>query len=112
MVMEPDIIKSDMAAAHDQIRGIVFVTDVWRDRQELKHRFNVGQCLPYFAVDRPDKSKWLGKLPKVLGQMGKGVKAFKDGMNDDEEKMARAIDAAEAEAEAEAKVTEAEEIHA
>ena len=62
MVMEPDIIKSDMAAAHDQIRGIAFVTDVWRDRQELKHRFNVGQCLPYFAVDRPDKSKWLGKL--------------------------------------------------
>ncbi len=51
----------------------------------------------------------VGKLPKVLGQMGKGVKAFKDGMNqDDDEKMARALDAAEVEAEA--KVTEAEEV--
>ena len=28
----------------------------------------------------------VGKLPAVLGQMGKGVKAFKDGMNDDDEK--------------------------
>jgi sec-independent protein translocase protein TatA len=38
----------------------------------------------------------VGKLPKVLGQMGKGVKAFKDGMNhSDDEKMARAIDATE-----------------
>ena len=26
----------------------------------------------------------VGKLPAVLGQMGRGVKAFKDGMNDDE----------------------------
>jgi len=26
----------------------------------------------------------VGKLPAVLGQMGKGVKAFKDGMKDDE----------------------------
>ena len=25
-----------------------------------------------------------GKLPSVLGQMGKGVRAFKDGMKDDE----------------------------
>ena len=25
----------------------------------------------------------VGKLPNVLGQMGKGVKAFKDGMRDD-----------------------------
>ena len=25
-----------------------------------------------------------GKLPQVLGQMGRGVKAFKDGMNEDE----------------------------
>jgi sec-independent protein translocase protein TatA len=24
-----------------------------------------------------------GKLPKVLGQMGKGVKAFKEGLNQD-----------------------------
>ena len=51
----------------------------------------------------------VGKLPKVLGQMGKGVKAFKDGMNqDDDEKMARALDAEEAEVDA--KVTEAEEV--
>ena len=28
----------------------------------------------------------VGKLPAVLGQMGRGVKAFKDGMNDDNEK--------------------------
>ena len=26
----------------------------------------------------------LVKLPQVLGQMGRGVKAFKDGMNEDE----------------------------
>ena len=26
----------------------------------------------------------VGKLPQVLGQMGKGVRAFKDGMRDDE----------------------------
>ena len=26
-----------------------------------------------------------GKLPQVLGQMGKGVKAFKDGMNEKED---------------------------
>ena len=26
-----------------------------------------------------------GKLPQVLGQMGKGVKAFKDGMKDGED---------------------------
>lgn len=27
----------------------------------------------------------VGKLPQVLSQMGKGVKAFKDGMNDDDD---------------------------
>ena len=32
-----------------------------------------------------------GKLPKVLGQMGKGVRAFKDGMKD-EEKEPKSID--------------------
>ena len=33
----------------------------------------------------------VGKLPKVLGQMGKSVKAFKDGMNtgDDEDDLIR-----------------------
>ena len=32
-----------------------------------------------------------GKLPNVLGQMGKGVRAFKDGMKD-EEKDQKSID--------------------
>jgi sec-independent protein translocase protein TatA len=27
----------------------------------------------------------VGKLPAVLGQMGKGVKSFKDGMKEDDE---------------------------
>ncbi len=33
----------------------------------------------------------VGKLPKVLSQMGKGVKAFKDGMNtgDDDDDFSR-----------------------
>lgn len=26
-----------------------------------------------------------GKLPKVMADMGKGLRAFKDGMNDDDE---------------------------
>jgi sec-independent protein translocase protein TatA len=35
----------------------------------------------------------VGKLPKVMGQMGKGVKAFKEGMNEtDSEKAQKAID--------------------
>ncbi len=35
----------------------------------------------------------VGKLPKVMGQMGKGVKAFKEGMNEtDTEKAQKAID--------------------
>ena len=55
-----------------------------------------------------------GKLPKVLGQMGKGVKAFKEGLNnkdgeelfdvtpdDDEAKAPKAIDEASGEAVAE-----------
>ena len=55
-----------------------------------------------------------GKLPKVLGQMGKGVKAFKEGLNnkddeelfdvtpdDDEAKAPKAIDEASADAVAE-----------
>ena len=45
----------------------------------------------------------VGKLPAVLGQMGRGVKAFKDGMNDDEEDEFKAIDGA-------VKVEEAEEV--
>ena len=31
-----------------------------------------------------------GKLPQVLGQMGKGVKAFKDGMKDADEEVVEA----------------------
>ena len=33
-----------------------------------------------------------GKLPSVLGQMGKGVKAFKDGMKDEDNEQ-KSIDA-------------------
>lgn len=39
----------------------------------------------------------VGKLPQVLGQMGKGVRAFKDGMNTkDDEPRTREIDYDEA----------------
>ena len=55
----------------------------------------------------------VGKLPKALGQMGKGVKAFKDGMKDtDDEKLARAIDATAPADETASKVSEAEELTA
>ncbi|MFT5683810.1 MAG: sec-independent protein translocase protein TatA [Myxococcota bacterium] len=46
----------------------------------------------------------IGKLPKVLGQMGKGVKAFKDGMNENDKLKELETEAEMAEAE------EAEEI--
>lgn len=48
--------------------------------------------MQYFAFGMPGPVEWIiilaivvilfgvGKLPKVLGQMGKGVKAFKEGM--------------------------------
>ena len=36
----------------------------------------------------------VGKLPAVLGQRGRGVKAFKDGMNVDDEDEVKAIDGA------------------
>jgi sec-independent protein translocase protein TatA len=48
---------------------------------------------PALAISMPGMSEWLiilvivviffgvGKLPNVLGQMGKGVKAFKEGMD-------------------------------
>ncbi len=48
--------------------------------------------MQYFAIGMPGPLEWIiiltivviifgvGKLPKVLGQMGKGMKAFKDGM--------------------------------
>ena len=52
----------------------------------------------------------VGKLPAVLGQMGKGVKAFKDGMTD-EEKDAAQIDVTDTVSEPAAqKVSDAEEI--
>jgi len=68
----------------------------------------------YLAIGIPGGFEWLiillivviffgvGQLPKVLGQMGKGVKAFKDGMNDDKD------DAKEIEANMQ--FTEAEEV--
>lgn len=49
------------------------------------------------ALGMPGMSEWMiillivliffgaGKLPAVLGQMGKGVKAFKEGLNSDDE---------------------------
>ena len=50
-----------------------------------------------------------GKLPKVLGQMGRGVKSFKDGMKDaDDEVLAGALDASEPVSAS--RVTEAEEV--
>jgi len=54
----------------------------------------------------------VGKLPKVLGQMGKGVKAFKDGMKDqdEEEAVAGALDATDSVTAS--RVTEAEEVTA
>lgn len=70
----------------------------------------------YLAIGIPGGFEWLiillivviffgvGKLPQVLGQMGKGVRAFKDGMNTDEDE-----DPKEIETKAEA-YTEAEEV--
>ena len=50
-----------------------------------------------------------GKLPKVLGQMGRGVKSFKDGMKDaEDEVLAGALDASEPVSASQ--VTEAEEV--
>ena len=52
-----------------------------------------------------------GKLPNVLGQMGKGVRAFKDGMKD-EDNNPKSIDttAAQTEQTSESYV-DAEEVH-
>lgn len=54
----------------------------------------------------------VGKLPKVLSQMGKGVKAFKDGMNTDGDDRPDEIDVTHSASEADAtdSVSEAEEI--
>ena len=50
----------------------------------------------------------VGKLPKVLSQMGKGVKAFKDGMNTDDEHLGE-IDVTHS-ADVKTGVSEAEEV--
>lgn len=67
----------------------------------------------YLGFGIPSGGEWLivlvivviffgvGKLPAVLGQMGKGVKAFKDGMNEDDKPK---------ELEASVEVSEAEEV--
>lgn len=56
----------------------------------------------YAGIGMPGLGEWLiilvivviffgvGRLPDVLGQMGKGVKAFKDGMSTPEEDKKRA----------------------
>ena len=49
----------------------------------------------------------VGKLPNVLSQMGKGVKAFKDGMNDSDP--TGEIDVTDS-VSVDASVTEAEEV--
>jgi len=60
----------------------------------------------YIGFGMPGLGEWIvilvivviffgvGRLPDVLGQMGKGVKAFKDGMSgdDDRQKRSREID--------------------
>lgn len=54
----------------------------------------------------------IGKLPQVLGQLGAGVKSFKDGMKEGEgDDISKAIDATPA-ARSESKVTDAEELRA
>ena len=54
-------------------------------------------ALMIVAIGMPGPTEWIiilaivliffgvGKLPSVLSQMGKGVKAFKDGMSDDDD---------------------------
>lgn len=71
----------------------------------------------YLGIGIPSGGEWLivlviiviffgiGKLPSVLGQMGKGVKAFKDGMNNDDDEKIKEL-------EADVDVSEAEEVKA
>ena len=73
---------------------------------EGRQRFTISVRLaPALAIGMPGMSEWLviliivviffgvGKLPNVLGQMGKGVKAFKEGMDGkDEDGKAKEID--------------------
>lgn len=63
----------------------------------------------HVAIGMPGMGEWIvilvivviffgvGRLPDVLGQMGKGVRAFKDGMsNKDDDGKPREIDVTEA----------------
>ncbi|MEC7983754.1 MAG: twin-arginine translocase TatA/TatE family subunit [Myxococcota bacterium] len=50
-----------------------------------------------------------GKLPQVLSQMGKGVRAFKDGMKEEDE--TKSIEAQSSSMQDDVKVSEAEEVH-
>ena len=77
---------------------------------------------PFVGIGIPSGGEWIivlviiviffgiGKLPQVLGQMGKGVKAFKDGMNTNEDDAAPAEIATDAIHTIRETVTEAEEV--
>lgn len=52
----------------------------------------------------------VGKLPAVLGQMGKGVKSFKDGMREDGDQP-KEIDVTPDEEHRRTKTAEADEVH-
>ena len=72
------------------------------------------------AIGMPGPTEWIiilvivliffgvGKLPAVLSQMGKGVKAFKDGMKDEELDSRKEIDVTPGGDQS--KVSEAEEV--
>ena len=51
-----------------------------------------------------------GKLPQVLSQMGKGVRAFKDGMKEEDDET-KSIEAQSSSMQDDVKVSEAEEVH-
>ena len=53
-----------------------------------------------------------GKLPQVLGQMGKGVKAFKDGVNEKDADLLESKDRHQSDMAANSeKVTDVKEVH-
>lgn len=79
----------------------------------------------FIAFGMPGPTEWIiiliivviffgvGKLPTVLSQMGKGVKAFKDGMRegeDDVDKIRKEIDVTPSHSTDAARVKEAEEV--
>lgn len=75
-----------------------------------------------FAFGMPGATEWIiilvivliffgvGKLPNVLSQMGKGVRAFKDGMKDGAEEDDRPLRRELDQAPAEDRVADAEEV--